>query len=263
MKKIVLLFASVFSLIAVAAPVNGFGAFSVSANKQVTFSPGNLQYHPATNQWRFAANQTYYIGDSNTNIAVDYDGWLDLFGWSTVFTYYGISTSVNSNDYGDSFVDWGTATIGEETANTWRTLTVEEWYYLLYERNNASRLKGIGVVNGVNGLILLPDGWRCPPGVMFLTGFYDQESEEQYAEHQVFTPEYWAKLEALGAVFLPAAGNRSGTDVGNVQGVGYYWSATEEDSDYVYCLYFRSDRAWMISSNRYYGHSVRLVKDLQ
>jgi uncharacterized protein (TIGR02145 family) len=263
MKRFFLFLALVSSIWTYASSPQGRGVFSVSADKQVTFSPGNLQYHPATNQWRFASNQTELIGDANNQIAVDYDGWLDLFGWSTVFTYYGISTSKNNEDYGDSFVDWGTATIGEDPANTWRTLTINEWYYLLYERNHASRLKGIGVVNGVNGLILLPDGWRCPPGVMFQTGFYDQANEEAYAQHQVFTPEHWAKLEALGAVFLPAAGYRDGSDVDDVQFGGYYWSATEYDSNGAYGLYFYSEEADVDNGGRYSGLSVRLVKDLQ
>lgn len=262
MKRIFLFLALVSSIWTYASSPKGIGVFSVSADKQVTFSPGNLQYHPATNQWRFASNQTELIGDANNQIAVDYDGWLDLFGWSTIFTYYGVSTSENNADYGDSFVDWGTATIGEETANTWRTLTDNEWYYLLYKRNNASRLKGIGVVNGVNGLILLPDGWRCPPGVMFQTGFDDQVSEEPYAQHQVFTPEHWAKLEALGAVFLPAAGYRDGSNVAVVQIYGEYWSSTTDDSDYARSLYFYSDEANVDYFDRYYGQSVRLVKDL-
>lgn len=262
MKRFFLFLALVSSIWTYASSPQGIGVFSVSADKQVTFSPGNLQYHPATNQWRFASNQTELIGDANNQIAVDYDGWLDLFGWSTVFTYYGISTSRNNADYGDSFVDWGTATIGEETANTWRTLTKNEWSYLLRDRNNASRLMGIGVVNGVNGLILLPDGWRCPPGVMFQTGFYDQGSEEPYAQHQVFTPEHWAKLEALGAVFLPAAGGRDGSDVEDVQFGGYYWSATKCESYNAFYLYFYSDETDVTYDNRCYGLSVRLVKDL-
>ena len=262
MKRIFLFLALVSSIWTYASSPKGIGVFSVSVDKQVTFSPGNLQYHPATNQWRFAANQTELIGDANNQIAVDYDGWLDLFGWSTVFTYYGISTSQNNEDYGDSFVDWGTATIGEETANTWRTLTTKEWCYLLYERNNASRLMGIGVVNGVNGLILLPDGWRCPPGVMFQTGFYELEDDEPYAQHQVFTPEHWARLEALGAVFLPAAGYRDGSNVFNVQIYGLYWSATAPQSIFANYFYFDSEGAWVSDSDRHTGRSVRLVKDL-
>lgn len=61
----------------------GSGKFSVSADKQVSFSKGNLQYQASTNTWRFAENQTDYIGNSNSNISATYDGWIDLFGWGT------------------------------------------------------------------------------------------------------------------------------------------------------------------------------------
>ena len=36
---------------------DGIGAFSVSADKQVTFSPSNLSYSEETNQWSFLENQ--------------------------------------------------------------------------------------------------------------------------------------------------------------------------------------------------------------
>ena len=119
-------------------PSAGIGVFSVSADKQVTFSPGNLQYHPANDVWQFAANQTDYIGDANTNISSTYNGWIDLFVWSTNKTNFGVRTS--SSDNSDSFVDWGTNKIGNDTPNTWRTLSQEEWNYLLNNRNNASSL---------------------------------------------------------------------------------------------------------------------------
>ena len=61
----------------------GSGKFSVSADKQVSFSKGNLQYQASTNTWRFAENQTDYIGEANANISATYDGWIDLFGWGT------------------------------------------------------------------------------------------------------------------------------------------------------------------------------------
>ena len=32
----------------------GIGTFSVISSKQVSFSKGNLLYHPANNEWRFA-----------------------------------------------------------------------------------------------------------------------------------------------------------------------------------------------------------------
>ena len=236
-------------------------AFSVSYSKQVYFSSGNLQYHPANNEWRFAENQTDYIGDANSNISSSYNGWLDLFGWSTSATNFGVSTSTSTSDYRGSFVDWGTKRIGKDAPNSWRTLTSYEWEYLLNNRPNASSLKGVARVNGVNGLILLPDNWTCPSGVTFKSGFHRRFGGDYYAAYQTFSADQWSTLEAVGAVFLPAAGSRSGSNVNLVQFIGDYWSATEYYSGGAYCLYFYSDQADM-SYYRYHGLSVRLVKDL-
>ena len=244
-------------------PSAGIGVFSVSADKQVTFSKGNLWYHPANNEWRFAENQTDYIGDANSNCSSTYNGWLDLFGWSTSSTNFGVSTSTSSSDYSGSFVDWGTNKIGTDAPNTWRTLTYDEWNYLLNVRNNASSLKGVAQVNGVNGLILLPDNWTCPTGVTFKSGFYSEWGVDYYAAYQTFTAAEWSKLESAGAVFLPAAGIRFGSNVYNVLDDGYCWSATGYDSYYAYGLFFESGRADMYYDiGRYNGQAVRLVKDL-
>ena len=246
-----------------ATPSAGIGTFSVSADKQVTFSPGNLQYHPANNKWRFAENQTDYIGEANSNCSPTYNGWLDLFGWSTSSTYFGVSTSQEYADYSGSFVDWGTNKIGSDAPNTWRTLTKDEWEYLLNTRPNASSLKGIAQVNGVNGLILLPDSWICPSGVTFKSGFHSNYGEDYYAEYQIFTAEQWPKLEAAGAVFLPAAGYRDGRYVYDVQDNGGYWSATEYSSIDAHYLLLYSDLAYMNNNNRAPGRAVRLVKDIE
>ena len=244
-------------------PSTGIGVFSVSADKQVTFSKGNLQYHPANDEWRFAPSQLDYIGEANSNCSSTYNGWLDLFGWSTSATNFGVSTSTDwENDYLGSFVDWGTNQIGTDAPNTWRTLTKDEWDYLLNTRTNASDLRGIAQVNGVNGLIFLPDTWVCPEGIIFKSGFHSSYGVDYYAAYQTFTAEQWSKLESAGAVFLPAAGNRYGSNVYNVQYNGYYWSATEGNSNVAYYLDFYSDGACMYDDSRYYGQSVRLVKDL-
>ena len=235
-------------------------SFSVSADKQVTFSPGNLQYHPANDEWRFAANQTDYIGDANANISSTYNGWLDLFGWSTSATNFGVNTSTNYSDYSGSFVDWGANKIGNDAPNTWRTLTYDEWNYLRNSRTNANDLCGVAQVNGVNGLIFLPDNWTCPAGVTFKSGFHSEWGVDYYAAYQTFTKEQWAKLESAGAVFLPAAGSRVGSGVGDVQYNGYSWSATENGSYGAYCLDFYSGEAYMNYYNRYNCLSVRLVK---
>ena len=237
--------------------------FSVSESKQVCFSKGNLQYHPANDEWRFAESQLDYIGDANSNCSSTYNGWLDLFGWSTSSTNFGVSTSIDYNDYSGSFVDWGTNLIGADAPNTWRTLTYYEWSYLRYDRTNANDLVGVAQVNGVNGLILLPDNWTCPAGVTFKLGFHSEWGVDYYAAYQTFTAEQWSKLEAAGAVFLPAEGYRDGSFVYNVQNGGHYWSATGYDGDRAYYLDFYSDAAYMNDNYRDYGLSVRLVKDLQ
>ena len=244
------------------ASARKFG-FSVSATKKVVFSQGNLQYHPAKDEWRFAENPWDYIGDANSKISSTYNGWIDLFGWSTSTTNFGVSTSTSSSDYSGSFVDWRTNKIGNDAPNTWRTLSKEEWMYLQISRPNASSLCGVAQVNGVNGLIFLPDNWTCPAGVTFKSGFHSSDGVDYYAAYQTFTAEQWSKLEAAGAVFLPAAGYRRGSGVYSVQNYGFYWSATEYDSDDAYCLYFDSDGAGMGGCDRNDGQSVRLVKDLK
>ena len=257
--------------------------FSVSAGKQVRFSPGNLQYSRSTGTWSFAEHQYDMIGtdnvdggdvqiDSNNGYYYKYGNTLadkiDLFGWSgsTGSAKWGISTSTDYSDYSGDFVDWG-RNIGDGT--TWYTLTYDEWDYLLEERPNANNLIGVARINldsygskYANGLVLLPDDWTCPAGVAFKSGFASEYSVEAYADYQTFTLSDWQKLEAAGAVFLPASGYRYGSNVFYVQNYGRYWSATPFDSDYARCLLFFSYEAGTGTNIRYYGQAVRLVQDL-
>ena len=254
---------------------DGIGVFSVSDSKQVTFSRGNLQYTQSTDTWSFASAQWEMIGTDNVtggSVSSKQYGYyrdgdaladkVDLFGWSTATTNFGVSTSTSDSDYSGSFVDWGTNKIGNDVPNTWRTLTCDEWGYLLNYRPNASSLKGVAQVNGVNGLIFLPDNWVCPAGVTFKSGFHSNFGVDYYAAYQTFTVAEWSKLEAAGAVFLPASGGRYGSVVCDVQGNGHYWYATECNSNYAFCLYFCSGAAGMSNDDRIIGQSVRLVKDL-
>ncbi len=251
-------------------------AFSVSSTKQVYFSKGNLQYTQSTNTWSFASAQYAVIGTDNvTGGSVSSDPYsgdgkegtalankMDLFGWSTSATNFGVSTSTNQETYYGSFVDWGTNVISDNAPNTWRTLTYKEWYYLLHTRTNADALCGVAQVNGVNGLVFLPDTWVCPEGITFKSGFHSSYGADYYAAYQTFTAEQWSKLESEGAVFLPSAGDRVGWTVGYVQYYGEYWSATEFNDTDVFCFYISSFEANMYSTTRTFGRSVRLVKDL-
>ena len=232
--------------------------FSVAENKTVTFSPGNLQYHPANDEWRFAPSQLDYIGYDNKNISATYNGWIDLFGWGTGNNPLKINGEIE--DYA-TFVDWGVNKIGSDAPNTWRTLTDAECEYLIKERPNYDKLIGVVQVNGVNGLILLPDGWTCPSGVTFKSGYHDDFGTQYYAEYQTFSSSEWSKLESSGAVFLPAAGFYAGSYVCAVQINGGYWSATKSNSDRARFLDFCSSGAYTSNYDRNDGFSVRLVKD--
>lgn len=243
------------------------GLFSVSATKQVMFAPGNLQYTQSTQTWSFAAEQYEFIGIANVTNCYGLADKIDLFGWSgnTGEAKWGVSISGDDDDYSGDFLDWG-RNIGD--GMIWRTLTKDEWDYLLDTRPNAASLKGIarillGKGEYANGLILLPDNWEAPAGVTFKSGFASRWSSSQaYADYQTFTLAEWQKLEASGAVFLPAAGYCRGSDVDGVQYDGYYWSATPGDLDGAYSLHFVSGGADRDNYYRYNGQAVRLVQDV-
>ena len=238
------------------------GLFSVSATRQVRFSQGNLQYQASTNTWRFAEHQYDYVGSDNRSISSTYSGWIDLFGWGTGSNP--TLSSQNNEDYGP-FVDWGCNRIsnGANTANRWRTLTIAEWEYLLYYRTDAPSKCGTGNINGVGGLIILPDSWTLPSECSFTSGFttYDGNNDLDWT-HNSYTLAQWAQMEGAGAVFLPAAGYRDGTSVCSVGNYGYYWSSAPGYEIYAYTMSFGSYYLYATDYNiRDYGFSVRPVLD--
>ena len=250
------------------------GGFSVSEDLQVSFSPGNLQYthNYFTQSWAFAEHQYDMIGEDNIDNGA-MNNVIDLFGWSgTNYTAeFGVSTSTNDYEYYGSFVDWGRNIIGSDTANTWRTPTIQEWRYLLRYRTDASLLQGVVRIRinddgtqYANGLILLPDGWTCPDGITFKSGVSNRPmSLEAFADFQTFTLDEWHTLEASGAVFLPAGGMRKGREMEAVGYGGYYHSATKYSQDASYMVYFCSSTIYDDTHLLRVGQSVRLVKDMQ
>jgi hypothetical protein len=119
----------------------------------------------------------------------------------------------------------------------------------------------VACVNGVNGLILLPDNWICPEDIVLKVGFAYTKGEEYYAQHQVFDEVQWKKIEQNGAVFLPAAGVGFRESTADVRLYGYYWSSSSEAFfASAYALCFTSNDA-QVEYNLYSsGYSVRLVK---
>ncbi len=234
------------------------GGFSVSTDRKVYFSPGNLQYQASTDTWRFAEHQWDYVGDANLGTVYEdgvkcnnallsstYSGWIDLFGYSTATTYYGVSTSKNNSTYAGEFVDWG-----QIFQSQWRTLTRNEWEYLLNKRPNHASLFAFVRVEGVKGLLLLPDNF---------IGDYNITTDYNYSSSE------FASLEALGAIFLPANGYRDGTTPKTVQTEGEYYANTSHLNNLVDGMQFGYNSRSVCSdanNNRYDGRGVRLVKDI-
>ena len=236
------------------------GKFSISATQQIAFSSGNLQYHPLNNQWRFAESQIDCVGEANANISPTYDGWVDLFCWGTGDEPTRIVT--NNNAY-LNFVDWGTNSIGTDTANTWRTMSADELRYILFSRPNAAALNGIAHINGVNGLVLLPDDWVAIEGLTFNSGAYGHSSRDYYAVHNTFTLEQWQQMEEAGAIFLPAVGYRQGNSIYASGSKGYYWTTSPNGGCGPITLEFSAKEIITDSSYRYSGLSIRLIKDIE
>jgi hypothetical protein len=256
----------------------------------VCFSQGNLQYQASTNTWRFAENQWNFVGglggsglqfgnvsgSSNNDISSSYSGWIDLFGWGTsgynhgAVCYQPWSTSETYSDYyayGNSNynlydqtgqADWGYNQIsnGGNQSNQWRTLTKNEWDCVFNTRYTISGIRyAKAEVNGVNGVILLPDDWSSSYYSLNNTN----TNSASYSSNTISASQ-WNSMEQHGAVFLPITGHRNGTYVnlaGNDDGV--YWSATYSDSDSSWELGFTENQLCTSRTIRHQGFSVRLV----
>lgn len=256
------------------------GKFTINAQgDQVQFSQGNLQYRASTKTWRFAEHQYDFVGDAeegnvyedgvksdNTKISESYDGWIDLFGWGTGNNpthSSDIPTDLvnwDPNDY-PTFVDWGgnAITNGGDKANQWRTMTIEEWEYLIQKRSNAEELCGKTIIAGVEGLVILPEGWITPSGLTWTNTYEYRYDANLYSVNE------WQKMEKAGAVFLPAAGYRYGIEsIVNVGSFGQYWSSTPTEIgacgfEFNFIDHLRLDGSYF----RDRGWSVRLVQDVK
>jgi hypothetical protein len=256
-----------------AVAVNGKlpGAFSVSASKKVNFSQGNLRATTAdkgtTWTWAFAADQLTFVGKATANTAINgngtvsANGTVDLFGWSTAATKYGINNSLSNSTYSGDFVDWGSnpdliASLGKG----WRTLTSAEWTYLLNTRTTTSGVRyAKATVDGKTGLIVLPDDWSESYHALA-----SANTDNVAYTYNTFDAAIWSSdFEAHGAVFLPAAGYRLGTSVEHVGVHGNYWSASPDGANYAWYLAFHESHLLpAYNYNRVTGEAVRLVSDI-
>ena len=284
-----------------------FPVFSIntSRSKRVIFAPGNLQ---ATTTdlgenwtWRFAEHQYDFIGNGGGNTKIhgkgtlSENGTVDLFGWSTEYTAFGIYDSENCNalgvnDYSGTFVDWGTIkTFGGITYpdNYWKTLSsgntdsYELWYMMRTRQTNATVNNiadarfTMATINtdgtSVNGIILFPDYYEGP--LVSTEDITWGSKINEYGKYSDWggtrcTKAGWKTLEAFGCVFLPAAGTRKGVSVSFDE--SYYASSTNANSYQTACFHLsfsnnihKYNVYWNQTKYRYQGASVRLAHEVQ
>lgn len=276
------------------------GKFSISGNSQVYFSQGNLMYRASTKVWRFANEQWSYCGTDNENISSSYDGWIDLFGWGTsgwnngnwyyrpyddeysddywnIGYHYGPTDGTNYNysltgTYANA--DWGVFNAiqnGGNQAGLWRTLTYEEWNYVLYGRGTTSGIRFakayLPFAYGCECILLFPDDW---PELVDLN---DTNNPSASYTSNTITSDTWALMQSRGVVCLPAAGYRTFNNYleddhartyrNPAVGVGSYWTAStvSDGSSYIMNFGFGEDYVTFSETYRFFGLSVRLVHD--
>jgi len=261
--------------------------FSVSDNKRVHFAPGNLYW--SYGEWRMYANPWEYVGNATNNTnPTSTEGRIDLFCWGAT-GLNGVAPNTESSFLADNVNlagnnDWGNVDLAfNPTGMTgWRTLSNAEWFYLINTRQNARSKMGFATITHENnlatcGLVLLPDGWILPDGYSFTPGLPDRYSTN------IYTKDQWDDMALAGAVFLPAAGQRSGSVVTNVDNPapeysdsGYYWTSTystylDQKNPCAYYVWFSDTGGFnnttgtegyrSYEDRRSRGKSVRLVRD--
>lgn len=223
--------------------------FSVSPKECVQFAPGNLRYQPSTNKWCFAGRQWDFIGKDNSKNSPVYKGWIDLFSWGT-----GDMGRLDSAMPRPEFVDWGSNDIVEivfweekdrygtkvfyDSAShhrgngTWRTLTKDEWEYVLNERKTASgeRFAAATIIwndsiwdDVAKGIVLLPDDWNSSVYSLYST---NKNKDVDFNGNKLSIQTWYDTFAPAGAVFLPAAGWLGDDNTYYGPSTGIYWSST-------------------------------------
>ena len=268
------------------------GLFTIAENTAVHFSQGNLKAVTTDGwsncNWYFMDNQYDIVEQTNSDISTEYSGKtvVTLLGWGTSGYNHG-ATNYKPNNTGtsgsgykaynsswntlyssDGKADWGYNKIKNsvDEENRWRTMKKAEFVYLFQTRTDAATKWGYATVNDMHGIIILPDSFDDP----YKNGGNDAfDGTTTGWDANVYNVENWSHyMEPAGAVFLPAAGQRSGGTLNQTYGgtqikpgdYGFYWSSDNNSTSNAEALKFVSNEITVTSvEGRGKGHSVRLV----
>ena len=232
------------------------GVFSVSDNKQIQFSKGNLYWDETNKKFGFEANQYDFQDKWFGTYCVSHFYWSKTASVTYVEVY---------NDSGKQSSDVFFTNTTSDTANKdftvngvtgkYRTLSWNEWQYLFgsSEARDERYQYPVTVCGIAKCMVLAPDDFKPLKDL----------TKEKYS------PEEWAEAEERGLVCLPPASIRDGSvvDPGYI-GNGYYWSSTSASDSQAYCMGWigtndSSKPPTFTDKDRNIGRSVRLVTDVK
>lgn len=228
------------------------GKFTVNAEgKQVYFSKGNLWYNGSSFQFEdeqycfrhyhgINKDQAYLNGGSVTTTPENTVG---SFFWSKSASvacgkFYSDATAAQTDIFFTNATetsakpDFSVNVGGKLWTGVWRTLSKNEWEYLITNNKTAW-----ATINNVKGRIIFCDG-------------YLGDKKAQFTE----IPE--------GCAFLPAAGNRSDSGAEEPGNYAGYWSSSAKEDYGAFNFVFDHDGFDPASlEDRKFGSTIRLVTD--
>lgn len=239
------------------------GLFQLSKNGNYAYlASGDLE-KDVNEVWHFAENQlqntenytnTFSRGSSGYSVSGEYIS--DIGDLTNKYANY----------------DWGVYNAIDNGGNSkglWRTPSLSEWQYILRDRPNAANMRCYVTINGIKGMVLLPDDWETPNE---LSHIYNNNQ----FEITTFTENEWDIMENLGAIFLKTEtlyyyygpkgwGGHDGsrTATGYWSSTGYYSGSLSGDIRGGYIMSFTKDNLYYDSTYNSTTIHVRLLQEMK
>ena len=205
------------------------GPFSVSDTTKVSFSTGNLWYDKTTQKYKFETAQWAYMPSSNiqNETHISHFWWHKNANSSYAYRFPGdpeLITDVIFTNHPQSVYMANPNFEVEGVKGKFRTLSTDEWGYLIDDRNRRFNK----VLSTIANITI--------PGVGTMDGFIILPDTSTATLSNLTTID---KINAWGAAFLPSAGGRQDANpnttyndylngtVGNK--IGVYWSSLCKD----------------------------------
>lgn len=256
--------------------------------------PGKFTINADGDQVRFSS---WSIQTKSDRVGITFNTVIGTEQYGSISTYghyfaWGTGDDPGYTSYKIFFVDWGDYLVdgdGNLIDLQLRTLSADEWQYLLSGRENAEYLCGLAQITnkagngGYQGLMLFPDD-AYAVSVGYSLEFSDDlefvpyKNTKQFGfNYNQYTYEQWKQLEALGAVFLQATtifvNNEpiSGTLPDEMKDVIYWTSTSASNSGssvplakalYINEVSYKKIDKVLVDTPRNFQLVVRLVHDV-